>query len=47
VSAARDRLQETSIETIIEQGLHEFITGFIASNIHIATAIASDYRFVE
>ncbi|MEO6091739.1 MAG: alpha-E domain-containing protein [Novosphingobium sp.] len=47
VGEARNRLQETTINAIIDQGLHEFITGFIARNIHIATAIARDYRFVE
>ena len=40
-------LHQTPIETIIEQGLHEFITGFIAGNIEIGNAIAADFRFTE
>lgn len=40
-------LHQTSIEAIIEQGLHEFISGFIAGNIEIGNAIAADYRFIE
>jgi uncharacterized alpha-E superfamily protein len=47
VRGARARLQKTSIQTIIDQGLHEFITSFIASNVEIGTAIATDYRFIE
>ena len=44
---SRTRLHQTSIETIIEQGLHQFITGFISDNICIGNAIAADYRFIE
>ncbi len=35
-----------SIEAIIDEGLHEFVTGFIVQNNEIAAAIAEDYRFV-
>jgi uncharacterized alpha-E superfamily protein len=42
-----DKLQQTSIEQIIEAGLHEFIVGFIACNVDVATAVAQDYRFYE
>ncbi len=41
------RLQRTSIETIIEGGLHQFITAFIHGNLRIASAIAADYRFTQ
>lgn len=41
------RLHQTTIETIVEAGLHEFIVHFIACNIEIASAIAHDYRFTE
>lgn len=41
------RLHETSIEVIVEQGLHQFITQFIAGTIRIGEAIAADYRFIE
>ena len=41
------RLHQTSIEQIVEQGLHEFIASFIANNIEIGAAIARDYRFIE
>lgn len=38
-------LLASPIETIIEQGLHEFIVKFIAQTTEIAEAIADDYRF--
>ena len=41
------RLHQTSVDEIIEQGLHEFLLGFIAGNVHIGDAIAAQYRFVE
>lgn len=39
------RLNDKSIEDIFDQGLHEFITEFLAGNRGIADAIATDYRF--
>ncbi|MCB2073328.1 MAG: alpha-E domain-containing protein [Novosphingobium sp.] len=39
------RLHQSSIDEIIEQGLHEFITEFIGETLKIADAIAEDYRF--
>jgi len=42
-----DRLASQDIEHIFEQGLHEFIVEFIASNQQIADAVAADYRFVD
>lgn len=44
---ANSRLAEISIADIFDIGLHQFITDFIATSRHIATAIASDYRFIE
>jgi uncharacterized alpha-E superfamily protein len=41
------RLHEASIERIVEKGLHQFITEFIAGTIRIGEAIAADYRFIE
>ncbi len=41
------RLHQTSIERIIEAGLHEFIVDFIACNVDVANAVAQDYRFTE
>jgi len=41
------RLHQTTIENIVESGLHEFIVDFIACNIEIANAISNDYRFIE
>jgi uncharacterized alpha-E superfamily protein len=43
---AHQRLSGTNVETIFEQGLHEFLLGFIASNQGISDAIAREYRFV-
>ena len=47
LNAANARLAEISIADIFEQGLHQFITDFIATSRTIATAIAADYRFIE
>lgn len=44
---ASTRLHQTGIERILEQGLHQFIVDFIATNQHLADEIASAYRFVE
>jgi uncharacterized alpha-E superfamily protein len=41
------RLHQTSIDDIVDTGLHEFIVDFIACNIEIANAISQDYRFIE
>lgn len=45
---ARDagaRLHNTSIEQIVDYGMHEFIGEYIAENRRLADAIAADYRF--
>lgn len=39
-------LDGTSVEVILEHGLHQFIGEFIAGNQRIAEAIAADYRFI-
>jgi uncharacterized alpha-E superfamily protein len=39
------RLESATIEAIFDQGLHEFLSSFIAGNQAIATAISNDYRF--
>jgi len=41
------RLNEATIDSILETGLHQFLLGFIADNQAIAAAIASDYRFID
>lgn len=40
-------LNQSGIEQIFEQGLHQFIVDFIATNQHLADEIASAYRFVD
>jgi uncharacterized alpha-E superfamily protein len=45
--AAADRLRNLSIGAILDSGLHEFLTDFIAENVRIAQAIATDYRFTQ
>jgi uncharacterized alpha-E superfamily protein len=45
ISEAEDKLGATTIETVFEQGLHEFLVEFISANQAIANAIAKDYRF--
>lgn len=41
------KLQGKDIDSVIELGLHEFLTGFIADNNRIARAIEADYRFSD
>jgi uncharacterized alpha-E superfamily protein len=41
------RMQQTGIEEIFEQGLHEFLTEYIGNVADIGNAISSDYRFIE
>ena len=43
--AKRLNPNESSIETIFEAGLHQFIQEFIARNRQVAQAIEHDYRF--
>ena len=44
---ANQRLATTTIESIFEQGLHQFIGEFIACNNRVAQQVQRDYRFVE
>ncbi|MES2493560.1 MAG: alpha-E domain-containing protein [Pseudomonadota bacterium] len=44
---AGSQLHQTSIDEIVEAGLHQFIVAFIACNAQVARAIAQDYRFTE
>jgi uncharacterized alpha-E superfamily protein len=44
---ADSQLHDTSIETIFEHGLHEFIGSFIARNKQLAQQVQTDYRFIE
>lgn len=44
---ADSELHALTIDTIFEQGLHEFIGKFIACNTQIAQQIQRDYRFIE
>ena len=39
------RFHDATVESIVEGGLHEFITEFIACNQQVAQAIERDYRF--
>jgi len=43
---AAARLRATTIEQIFDEGLHEFLTRFLAKTHEIGDAIAADYRFV-
>ncbi len=40
-------ITDMTVETIFEQGLHEFLTDFMARNAAIAQAIGEDYRFLS
>ena len=39
------RLKENSIESIFENGLHEFLEAFIRDNNALGAQIEQDYRF--
>lgn len=41
------KLCDTTIGSIFDTGLHEFLLRFIADNQAIASAISSDYRFID
>lgn len=41
------QFHQGSIDSILECGLHQFITGFIACNQQVAQSIEKDYRFYE
>jgi uncharacterized alpha-E superfamily protein len=41
----RAMLRTITMETIFRQGLHEFLTGFIARNNQITNALSTDYNF--
>lgn len=43
----RRQLSERDIEEVFEEGLHEFLQGFLDDNARLAAAIARDYRFTE
>jgi uncharacterized alpha-E superfamily protein len=42
----RNALKVNSIHDIFEQGLHEFLAGFINDNIAFSQEVAADYRFI-
>ncbi|WP_336987029.1 alpha-E domain-containing protein [Altererythrobacter aquiaggeris] len=44
---ADQQLSNTSIEDILDTGLHHFLTSYIVQNRAIAAAISNDYRFVS
>ena len=46
IDAQRERLRSSTIETVFEEGLHQFITSFIRENNAIGLQIEQDYRFV-
>ena len=46
IDAQRDKLRAHTISTVFDEGLHQFITGFISANNAIGLQIEKDYRFV-
>jgi uncharacterized alpha-E superfamily protein len=43
---ADSRISDLSVDAIFDQGLHQFLTDFMARNAAIGEAIANDYRFL-
>jgi uncharacterized alpha-E superfamily protein len=46
IETLKARLEETSIERVFEDGLHEFITDFLADISRLGGQIEKDYRFL-
>jgi uncharacterized alpha-E superfamily protein len=46
IEAQRDRLRASTIATVFDEGLHQFITSFIRENNAIGLQIEQDYSFV-
>ncbi len=42
----RDRLRNNTIDMVMEDGLHEFVQGFIRDNVAIGNEIERNYRFI-
>lgn len=40
-------IADITVEQIFDEGLHEFLSGFMARNAAIGSAIADDYRFLD
>jgi uncharacterized alpha-E superfamily protein len=45
IAETRNMLMTMSMETIFQAGLHEFLSGFIARNNRLTSAIHADYNF--
>ncbi len=45
--ALRDRLSESSIDAIFENGLHEFLVDFLAETAGLGSQIENDFRFYQ
>lgn len=45
VLSMRDELEDLTIERIIDNGLHEFLTGFVRGNNALAKQVEQDFRF--
>ena len=47
VRALGARIHELTIDAVFDEGLHEFLTAFVATNRQVAQAIERDYRFTN
>lgn len=41
------KLRDSSIQAVFDEGLHEFLNGFLDQNAEVAAAIEKDYRFLD
>lgn len=41
------KLEDSSIQSVFDEGLHEFLSGFLKQNAEVAAAIEQDYRFLD
>ena len=46
IDAQRERLRSSTISSVFDEGLHQFITSFIRENNALGLQIEKDYRFV-
>ena len=41
------KLESSTIQSVFDEGLHEFLSGFLKQNAEVAAAIEQDYRFLD
>jgi uncharacterized alpha-E superfamily protein len=45
IGETRETLSSRTMDSIFQQGLHEFLTDFVARNNRVTEALSADYHF--